>query len=266
MSIDKKTVQEFTTYSVYIEIYGEQSKKNKIGTATGFLVRKGEDIYLITNKHVVTGTNVFTRDIKGYPIEFKIIVHVLCEDDGIISFGWDEKIIHLYDSNGDKQWVENKNEYIDVVSIKLTNDSNSFSNYVAYDYTWLKNPNCSIVDKLYIIGFPFGHTTLDSKHPLALWISGSVASEPDFNYLYQEKYLPIFLIDARTKEGLSGSPIIEYNNSHMYSSGKTYNIYKEEERGYSANIVGIYSGRINSETDLGFAWRIDIAKELIDMN
>jgi hypothetical protein len=99
---------------------------------------------------------------------------------------------------------------------------------------------------------------------LGVWATGFVASEPDVDF----DDLPIFLVDCRTREGQSGSPVIVYGNGGMFpmQDGST------AVMGEVIRFLGIYSGRIRDasepgtspSSDLGIVWKAHALRELVD--
>jgi len=112
-----------------------------------------------------------------------------------------------------------------------------------------------VSEDLSIVGFPFREM---GGAQTALGTRATVASEPLVDYAG----LPCFLVDARSRTGQSGSPVLLYRPEGTWILAEngdpvTYNEPFEE-------FVGIYSGRINSESDLGFVWRRSVIAEVID--
>jgi hypothetical protein len=111
-------------------------------------------------------------------------------------------------------------------------------------------------DAVSVIGFPFG---LSSGERFPLWATGSMAQELDF--VTPDK--PTFMIDCRTRQGQSGSAVIAYrpDGYRVFDSqgriGNTLTSRKVWE------FLGIYSGRVNSESDLGIVWHVSAIEELI---
>ncbi|MFT2214699.1 hypothetical protein ACLJYM_22860 [Rhizobium giardinii] len=58
--------------------------------------------------------------------------------------------------------------------------------------------------------------------------------------------LPQFLVDCRTRPGQSGSPVVAVRNGMIHR--KNGNI---EMGGYASELLGIYSGRISENSDIG---------------
>jgi hypothetical protein len=84
-----------------------------------------------------------------------------------------------------------------------------------------------------------------------------MASESFVNF----RDLPVFLVDCRTRQGQSGSAVIAYRSGGMVAmedgSSAAFN-------GPVTKFLGIYSGRINSESDLGIVWKSSAILELVE--
>lgn len=110
-----------------------------------------------------------------------------------------------------------------------------------------------------VIGFPFGIST--SQEPggrTAVWTTGYVASDPSINF----RDLPCFMIDARTRSGQSGSPVIAIR---IFASTVTLGsgIVKVLGQPPEVRLVGVYSGRIGGDTDLGVVWKLETLQEIL---
>jgi hypothetical protein len=66
-------------------------------------------------------------------------------------------------------------------------------------------------DVVSVIGFPFG---IAAGGAFGVWATGFLAAEPDVNF----NDLPIQLIDCRSREGQSGSPVIAYCERQLESA------------------------------------------------
>lgn len=258
MNDNKINVNINSVKSVYITIFFNDIK---LASATGFLVNKEDITYLITNRHVVTGRNNETREcldkING-SIPNKLKVWLPSEiDEG---YGWRNIDIDLYDSDENQTWLEHPTykEKVDVVAIKLGkyNQTKPFCYYLKSNY------KPSITQNLFILGYPFGLDINPTIGKYAIWTTGVVASEPDLDLNINGEQLPAFLVDAKTRQGQSGSPVIYYDSSGLLKNKNA--IYK-----YSQPItiqIGIYSGRINKESDLGYVWKWSLIEEIINSN
>ena len=110
----------------------------------------------------------------------------------------------------------------------------------------------SPAENVSVLGFPMGKA---AGGLFPIWVSGFIASEPDINY----GDLPIFLIDCRTKQGQSGSPVFTIKWGMVnYKNGGT-------ALGQNAiEFLGIYSGRIDKDSDIGMVWKRRAIEELIN--
>lgn len=70
-----------------------------------------------------------------------------------------------------------------------------------------------------------------------------------------------FLIDCRTREGQSGSAVIAYRSAGVVSEKiGTLTVHEEPV----TRFLGIYSGRINRDSDIGIVWKAKAIRELIE--
>lgn len=232
------------------------SQSFQLGSATGFLVRHDDQYHLITNWHVVSGRNPTT----GQPLES----HGGTPDRIGISYfmppqpnflTWSRRDEPLYDQAGEPRWLEHPSfgRRVDVVALPLTTTDGC--ELMPYDLTSPAEPLRALVsDFVDIIGFPFGLTAGGS---IAVWIKGAIASEPDIDFCS----LPCFLIDARTRQGQSGSPVVVYaaGGAHNLASG-TFVV----GAGPTCNLLGVYSGRINEQSDIGMVWKLSAIREILE--
>ncbi|MFG0787908.1 trypsin-like peptidase domain-containing protein [Delftia tsuruhatensis] len=223
-----------------------------IATGTGFVVKTSKGPHLITNRHNVTGRNQITdaplSPTGGIPNEV-VINHNRSNALG----QWVIKKEDLYIGETPR-WREHptlgaKADFVALPLIDLTGVE-------TYPYD-LENSGPDIfvgaADTVSVIGFPFGLTAGGS---LAIWATGFIASEPgvDFNNL------PIQLIDCRSRQGQSGSPVIAYRSGGVVAmadgGAAAFN-------GPVFKFIGIYCGRINSESDIGIVWKASAVQQLI---
>lgn len=224
-----------------------------LATGTGFVAISRFGPVLVTNRHNVTGrhqeTNQPLSPTGGVPNEI-LIVHNRANRLG----EWIPRIEPLFD--GDRQrWVEHPvlGQRADFVALPLTqNDDVQF-----YAYNLAENePKIAFgpADTVSVIGFPFG---IQAGGSLAVWATGFVASEPDIDF----QDLPIFLIDCRSRPGQSGSAVIAYRGGGMVALEDGAAVFS----GPVARFLGIYSGRINEQSDIGIVWKVKAIKELLDI-
>jgi S1-C subfamily serine protease len=244
------TIAKPSVQSLLIEM---QFDGQAIATGTAFVVNTpNKGPYLVTNRHNVTGRNQDT----GQPLSktgaipnHLVVIH---NRKGHLA-QWVPRQEAVYDGSGPR-WVEHPTlgSMADFVALPLAN-LNDVELY-PYDPT---NPGPKILvgpaDPVSVIGFPFGVT---AGGAFGIWATGFLASEPavDFNEL------PIQLVDCRTRQGQSGSPVLAYRagGAVAMEDGGSALFGGPVER-----FIGIYSGRINAESDLGIVWKAAAIAELI---
>jgi len=234
---------------LFIDMFkNEQS----IAIGTCFVVKKNEEYFIITNWHCVTGRNPDTNE----PLS-KIIENVDPDTLKIFFHGkslghWKVKTIPLLDSDKKPTWIgHGKGSAIDVVAIPFGPIKDDMK---IYDLD-LKLKDTDLIirpsETVSIIGFPNG---IASAGKFPIWKTGHIASDIDLDW----KNLPCFLIDATTKSGMSGSPVmVRRVGSAQTSKGMTLG-------GTKLRWLGIYSGRIDEKSEIGMVWKPDVIEEIID--
>lgn len=230
-----------------------QFSGQKLSSGTAFIVNSKKGPLLITNRHNVTGRrqddNKLLSKTGGIPNEIRINHNVKRRLGS-----WTYIVEPILDENENPLWKEHPvlGNNADFVALLLT----SIDNVELYPYD-LDNtgPDISVgpSEILSVVGFPFG---IQAGGSLAVWATGFVASEPDINF----NDLPIFLIDCRTRQGQSGSAVIAHRNGSVAMKDGGTTIFS----GTVTKFLGIYSGRINAESDLGMVWKASAIKELVD--
>lgn len=250
----EKTVNINSIKSLYITIYYNE---RKIGSATGFIINNNNDYYLITNRHVVTGRNNETGECLDThcSIPNKLKVWLPFKTDNGIS--WNNRDINLYNDKEEKNWLEHPiyREKVDVVALKLNNYSQNL-----FCYHSISSYNPIVTENIYIIGYPFGFNVNPQTGKYAIWSTGIVASDPDLDLNINGNQLPAFLVDAKTRHGQSGSPVLYYSNNGIERYENGFAIYN----GPITHEIGIYSGRINKDSDLGYVWKWSLIEEIIE--
>lgn len=254
-------VNENTTKPIFIKAFFNDIE---LGVATGFQVQHKHK-YLVTNWHVVSGKDFITKECLNDQgaVPNKLIVRYKQYKDSD-HYEWIEKTIDLYDKLDNKLWYEHPKygSDIDVVLLPLEEYS-EYNNYKEY-FNISTIYNLNVTEAVFVLGFPFGYIVKSEEEPHAVWTSGTVASDPELNLNINGKEIPAFLIDSKTRQGQSGSPVIYYSH---YGLDAHYHEDKNEIAVWGTPFmkeVGIYSGRINKDSDLGYVWKWSVIKEIID--
>jgi hypothetical protein len=214
-------------------------------SASGFLIEKKNRYYLITNYHVLSSDE--QNDMKPDKV---LIYHHSTSRLG----SWEIKTEELYSSN-EPRWIEHKfGNKIDVIALPLEKTDLTIKLYPL-------DLNLSNIDMIIhpampvsIIGFPLG-----IKPGFPIWKTGHIASDPDIDFNDE----PIFLIDATTKSGMSGSPVFVQMNGG-YQTKKGANILSGRP---ITKFLGIYSSRFGTKAegsiDIGKVWKPHVISEIL---
>jgi len=248
MNLSEPSIQ-----SLYIE---SRFNGQKIATATGFITfSNNKKPFLITNWHNVTGKNSLTGEYLSNTAA--IPNEILIKHNKKDQLGeWIDKIEPILIDDEKPLWYEHPTlgNKVDIIALPLT----ELEDVDLYDYI-LENVdeedkiNISPSEIVSVVGFPFGKSVSGFY---AIWATGFIATEPDLDY----ENLPIFLIDCRSRKGQSGSPVIVHRNGNVIMADNSVSMYNSS----ITQFLGVYSGRINKESDLGMVWKTSCIKELID--
>lgn len=237
------------------------------GTGTGFLYRDQGKTFVITARHNLTGRNWETNEFinQDYPVEPTHIRFTLRDRNPIspdvvfVSGGPNRLRMYaaaLIDEEYRPTWLEHptRRAEMDVAAIPFS-DTDS-AQVLPWDETDIGEDDYSkliLTQPLSIVGYPYG---LSSGPALPLWIQGSIASEPALYYTHNGRHIPAFLIDARTRKGQSGSPVVLL---HRPSTTLATISGMKVTTGFYSRLLGVYTGRVSADSDLGFVWHIDDA-------
>ena len=223
------------------------------GSGTGFVAISPGGPVLVTNRHNCTGLH----QVTGQPLHSQGAIpdelEIFHNRRNVLG-QWVSRVEPLNLADGSPRWIEHPTfgPRVDCVALKLTQTDDV--QFYPYELT---QPDRELAigpaDIVSVIGFPFG---LRANGGLAIWATGFVATEPTGDY----DNLPLMLIDCRGRPGQSGSPVIAYRSGGMVAmSDDSSSMFA----GPIFRFIGIYSGRINVESDLGFVWKRSAIAEII---
>ena len=257
--------------SIKLDLFSKDGVRLK--PASGFVVEAGNQYYLITNWHIVSGRDIPTRGLQESVIEpyiLKTSLHIHGgegEKSAPLSWGARRRItVQLYDDNDAPRWIERKaNEQYqpmaDVVAlpIQLNMNLDRFIRTIAgikvNSDVWSKVSAIPISaidtdveygppDQVYIIGYPLGWAPVGTdKSSVAFWRTSSIASEINEPGMTQAN---AFFVDPCALEGMTGSPVVGMKNDRM-------------------KLLGVYSDSSTAEigANAGLVWDALLVKELI---
>ena len=231
---------------IYIEMCFNEMK---LASGTAFFVKSKKGPILITNRHNLTGRDQNTD--KPLNKDCAIPNHIRFSIIGSHEPMW--YFFDLYENEDIEKptWVEHPKfgSKVDVVGVLLSELEGTIHYFAETKKHWITP---KVTDKIHVLGYPFG-----IKENFAIWATGYIATE--FSVSYDKK--PAFLIDCRTRKGQSGSLVLtKYKTGHIAKYKKKHHVAKKE----SVQYLGVYSGRINSDSDLGIVWKMEVVRDILE--
>jgi hypothetical protein len=247
-------------------LLGLETRGVVVSTATGFVVRRGDRAYLVSNGHVFSGRDPISKTSTHCPDTVRFKYWRVGAAPSL------EEHTEPLQHDAQPLWLEHPSlgARADVAALPLTNFA---VEQVATHDPWLpRYVEVGIGDDVTVVGFPFA---VNVNH-LAIWTRASIASEHEADY----SDLPVFLVDARTRDGQSGSPVLFFRTgSYLTRDGALTMVSIKTPRAPGKPIpedeppsevqateqfLGIYSGRIDERSDLGFVWRPSVIREIVE--
>lgn len=248
-SQERISIDPLSLQSLYLDLLFE---KQKIGSATGFIVKWKNSNFLITSWHVLSGRN--SRDNKIINPNGRIPDEISIWNYMPELGRWSQYFEKLYNLNKNPLWIEHpKGRIIDVVALLLRSLDENVKLF-PFD---LKLADTDMQPEVgmpvFIIGFPEGMT---ASGKLPIWKTGHIASEPNIDY----NNTPSFLIDATTRGGMSGSPVVlKLNGGYRTKLGGIV----MASSGFNMLFLGVYSSRFTSP-EIGLVWKPKVIIELFE--
>jgi hypothetical protein len=216
-----------------------------VAKATGFFYSGILDgkacLWFVTNWHVLTGRNALSpekilHNQLAIPnrIRFQVPSRIGASgktDEDHLHFH--EKFVSLYDSGNLAMWYQHpeKNE----VDIAVVNVGQDLEGHLVRGI----NEPCAEYDmaveignEVFVLGYPLGFSHFAN---MPIWKRGSIASEPHAETVDSKNRI---MIDATTRKGMSGSPVImRYKTHYLSEDGQV------KMRGNASRFIGVYASR-----------------------
>lgn len=244
------SIDPLSSHSLIIETYFDNQL---LCQATGIIVNKNNAPFLITNFHIIAGRDPLTlqpiHKSGGIPNSVKVLHHYPNQIGN-----WRPSTYPVIDDKLNQLWLEHPTiKGVDIVALPLKIQD---ANIKIYPFN-LDLANTDLIPTpampVSIIGYPLG---ISAGGSWPIWKTGHIATDPDLNYDGR----PSFLIDATTRGGMSGSPVvIRLNGGFNTRSGNM--IFAG---GFTTKFLGIYSGRINEDAEIGRVWRPHLINEILN--
>ncbi len=223
-----------------IDQLSNDGRDDLVAHGSGFFWRFSTKPYLITARHVLSGRNPFDdsamSDMGYFPTRIRVYPSI-----GFSPGNWTRTptIIEL-DRDGEKLWFQDPDFHTlrtDIAAVAIT---------IPDDWPMLcLNDDPGILSELVtqigfecsIVGYPYANSS-DLMTPI--WRRATIASEP----LLPIDGKPMFLLDASTSPGFSGSPVfrLHIGPAPVYAPPDRIRILAD--RVVSTFFVGVYAGRL----------------------
>lgn len=242
--------------SLFIKMY---SGELLLASATAFLAANNRESHcaLITNRHNVTGRNQETGRCLHSKGAEPDTIEIFFHKKGAMG-EWIPVRLPLYRDDGSPFWIEHPRlgAEVDVIALNLKwgSDVEKYPYYMDLDldHSVFVGP----AEPVSVIGFPFG---VSAHGYFPIWSTGFLAQ--DLNFVTSES--PQFLIDCRTRVGQSGSAVIAYRTGSFRCRSADGRIVSTISPTPRWDFMGIYSGRMNADSDIGRVWHASVVKEIL---
>ncbi len=223
-----------------------------LSDGTGFFWKYGDEIFVITNWHNVTGRNPDTgKHLSSTAAEPNAVEVQIFSAKGKV-FRCPRRI-ELYVDDA-PVWFEHPilREKVDVVAIPT-----GLSEDVIYPLNGFDLSNdlrASVGLDVFVLGYPLSLGIMD----LPLWKRASIASEPELDVDGR----PLIYVDTATAKGMSGGPVLARSLFGLDTQGGAF-----MNATPATTFIGVYSGRITSEepfaAQIGRVWKARVLDQIL---
>lgn len=260
---------EFLNSAIKIDVtFEDSSKKTKTGTGTAFFVKnsKGETS-LITNRHLID-LDYKQKTAKFKDFKLSKIIATVKEINKETNLPTEDNILFLANCN---EFIFSENYENDVACLKNVqaaslNGKEPYSSF-SISYTNIAdkkrlNEKLSICDFVAFPGFPDWY---DKKNNLPILRTGTIASDPRFDYSYNgDDNGEVIAYEAFSYGGSSGSPVFAIQKGIKVGEGLSGGNFRE------VMLIGINAGHLpvqgimDSHSGISFLYKSSIILELIE--
>lgn len=226
-----------------------------VSRATGFIARGREWDWLVTCRHNLTGRDNDTGRSLSSSGAIPNGVRFWASDRTLGA--WEPVEVDLYGSDEMPLWHEHPQlgAAADVVALPV----HGLPGHLTHHPLSIEQPARSlrrrVTAEVFVVGYPVGYEPDSTAAPLGVWTRGSIASEP----LVAVGGLPVTLVDARTRQGQSGSPVFLTAAGTVHWEDGSLQVSATEVR----QLMGVYAGRTHAESDLGRVWRLEALQDVV---
>ena len=249
----KGSFDSLSGVSRYIRMYYGETL---LASGTCFFVMTADGPVLVTNRHNFTGRDNITDKPLGKECGIP--------DHAVVTLHGPQEVHYHIDLVGHEcpeapSWVEHPTlgAEADIVALPVKEMANIIGEINSVSLEGVSSQGnwhrWDVGSELQVIGYPFGQIA----RPFPIWSKGFIASEPDVDVAG----LPIFLIDCRSRPGQSGSPVwARFRKGEVV----THKGQDHQARDTVNYFLGVYSGRLRGDSDLGLVWKRSCIDELVN--
>lgn len=243
-------IQPLTAQVVQLKSF---SNNIPIITGTGFFLHHLGETHLVSAWHVFSGRASDTWqpiDQHGrLPDKLGIVFHKKNKLGH-----WLQCTVSLYEDDGSPLYFGHPDGHqIDVGAIRIRGLENRY-HIDCFDMKMAdEDMELRPAQTVSIVGFPADAVAQDHIWPV--WKTGHIATEPEIDWNGR----PCLLIDATTRPGMSGSPVLAIA-SGMYRTCDGATVIK---MGCTQRFLGVYTARLAADAALGRVWKPRAIQEVI---
>jgi hypothetical protein len=249
-----------------IELLSNDGNDDVLSTATGFFWKTGGGRFLVTNWHVVSGREPFSgkavSDLHYIPGRIAFFMpRLTIEGKNVIL---DRQRIVVTFGDAVQQLLETPPTIaggpVDIWAMRLPESFGFARDPARKGFVGAEASSCFINeasdkrvvtqagDDCFLLGYPLKNY---SGGMFPVWKRGSIASDTSIGVDNR----PIFLVDAATTAGMSGSPVIRRVTTFAAQNNDIGGAIQEF---HAHEFVGVYAGRLQNKqleaTNIGYVW------------
>lgn len=215
-------------------------------------------MFIVSNWHVLSGRNPLTgqplnKEHGGCPDRVELALNLRGAD------GAPQPIVVTIPVVGDGEnlWLQHPKygQNVDVAALLLPPDLQEQALLALNDLPETSDMGVYVGQDVFILGYPLDPGLSGG---LPIWKRGSIATEP--NHMLPS--LPRLLVDAATREGMSGSPVIARTMGQYMTIHRQWTMWGK----IGIRRIGVYSGRygadLQDQAQLGIVWRMELVDEI----
>lgn len=257
-NIPKLTIDRLSYCAIPINLIFSKTDLT-IASWTAFFYKKNSKLFLITNRHNVTGINPITKEyLNKYWCQPDTIQYVWLEHKQpyIKRNRYNLKLYSDEAMMKPRRYIHpEKGNQIDVIALEISSDQKEINAINDQDFDELKP---IVADNIYILWFPYN---IKGSGNFPLWKRWTIATEPDIDI----DNLPKILVDTASRSWMSWSPVI-YRRNGLHNLWENWNLNDDSIIWEIQWFVWIYSWhiwKIGLEAQLWIVWKKQVIEEII---